>query len=157
MVILEKNVVKDILQRSRNDINVADIIFSFITDKCDICKSIEFIDKLNRVFYPYHYYSHNDCSCDEEIFKLICNACKDKNCCKNCNEFSCDKCQNKNFCKKCNNIFCNECKNESMIICDSCKDSFCCKKFIRYIDSNLDYKWECMDCVIFVYGKYYKP
>jgi hypothetical protein len=126
-----------------NDINIADMIISYITYECD-CGDV-FVNTPKK--------RRNQCYiCYKEIF--LCPRCIKSNTCDECNDKCCEKCaEDFMFCceyKKCPTINCEDCRSDGMVWTDCC-GWICCKKVYR---CNREY--QCEDCVDISFPKNYR-
>ena len=142
-----------------NDINIIDIILSYITIKCDCCEDKILIDdgwgvECNcSADTPLDKCKQDYIFCDTCLLEQTCNGCENYYCPLN-DEDSLRECGDEN----CKTKWCEyECMNSEMLYCSVCEDYYCCRGVRRHIDSNLEYFYTCDECNKIKNCEYYGP
>lgn len=130
-----------------NDINIVDMIMSYILEECDVCKHKD-LDTLNEV-------DEYDIDCMSEcnlpIPENICDGCKIEQICFNCDKFLCP-CREDVYddakcgAKRCRNMFCDDCKCQDLAHCGDCEEWFCCEPVYQMNGEN-ETIYRCMPCI----------
>ena len=144
--------IKDIknildLQLRNNDINIVDIILSYLLDKCSFCDDKMFEEDLDVLEYGR---VEDDCKegCnDEKEPEKVCDTCKKEHSCYGCNEYLCGYCNTPVVCGslECDRSFCEDCSYD-LLSCCGCSRSFCCEKVYK-INGHNETLYRCMGCI----------
>lgn len=144
-----------------NEKQLAELILSYITDKCDCCDELNFVTELEDVEIPKKIlFDDDECKKhghhDHKHIESFCSTCVEEQCCKGCDEYACNDCSNRYECdyKYCSNIFCEDCKDEDLLWCSQCEERFCCRKVYKTIGPEGDYIFSCESCIEVIHPKY---
>lgn len=138
-----------------NDINIVDIILSFIGENCECCND-KVYDGLNVqcIFNSHHKEDdkhYEDCkTCFGNMDIEICDKCDRDQCCMGCFDFLCEKCDEDEYhlcsVENCNRKYCDDCLGDKMFMCDTCEEWKCCEQYYKVFVYEGD-KYICMTCM----------
>jgi len=157
-VLKVSKVIRELLYKSQNEVNIEKTIMGFLVCKCMECEEDHFDTKnIGTEEEP-------DIRCEECIPR--CSQCENitEYICENCGNDLCENCKDEKvvFCEKCESGFCDcchhliqcdfceencccECENGSVIFCESC-DLVCCNECDIFVFNEEEETWFCPNC-----------
>ena len=149
------------LVESKNDINISDIIMSYIQSNCEVCDKVCLKVDLTEIHIKDFLCVEDSCENTYHVSMplyntvFLCQVCVRTNVCVQCSSFVCSNCQEEYLIHcdvdDCNKIFCYSCVHSLLYKCKYCDMNKCCQgifNFPLYGESNHICK-SCMDEYLF--------